>query len=317
MKYKPLSLEGIKTYSLSSRPSKVKTAHFARPIPPDPTFQDVLGSLPDILAARDFKAVVNFIARARKKSKPVIWAMGAHVIKCGLNPLLIQLMERGIISALALNGAGIIHDFELAHAGQTSEDVSRQLQEGRFGMARETGEGVNQAINQGVAKGLGLGASVGEYLRQTAPPYLDYSLVAAAHRLGIPLTVHVAVGTDITHLHPQADGAAIGRGSHLDFRILAGVVACMEGGGVFVNAGSAVILPEVFLKAITLARNKGYKLEEFSTVNLDFIAHYRPMQNVVKRPTAKGGRGINLIGHHELLIPLIVAAVLAEVDKPE
>ncbi len=313
MNYKPLSLDGVKTYPLSSRCSKVTTKHLARPFPASPSLNDFLACLPDILAARDFKAVVQAIVQAHRTSRPVIWAMGAHVIKCGLSPLLIQLMERGIISALAMNGAGIIHDFELAQAGQTSEEVGEQLEEGRFGMARETGEGVNQAINQGVARGLGLGAAMGEYLQKTAPPYLDYSLAAAAYRLKIPLTVHVAMGTDITHLHPQADGAAIGKGSHHDFRLLAGIVAQMEGGGVFINAGSAVIMPEVFLKTVTLVRNLGSPLKNFTTVNLDFKSHYRPLQNVVKRPTAQGGKGFNLIGHHELLIPLLLAAVLEAV----
>lgn len=315
MNYKPISLDKIKTYPLNSRHSKVKTSNFASPIPPSPRFKDFMDCLPDILAVQGFKTVVQAIAKARQASRPVIWAMGAHVIKCGLSPLLIQLMERKIISAIALNGAGIIHDFELAYFGQTSEEVGEQLQCGQFGMAQETGEGVNTAINQGVAKGLGLGEAVGEYLNKVAPPYLEYSIVANAYRLEIPLTVHVAIGTDITHLHPQADGAAIGKASHLDFRLLSSAVADLEGGGVFVNAGSAVIMPEVFLKAVTLVRNLGYILNDFTTVNLDFISHYRPMQNIVKRPTAQGGKGVYLIGHHELLIPLIVAAVLNEVDK--
>lgn len=313
-KYKPLSLDAIKTYSLKNRHSKVKTSDFARQIPSCPSLNNFLDCLPDILAGREFKAVVQAIVRAHQSSRPVVWGMGAHVIKCGLSPLLIQLMERGIVSALALNGAGIIHDFELALSGQTSEEVAEQIQAGQFGMARETGEELNQAINRGVAKGLGLGQAVGSYLQQAAPPYLDCSLAAAAYRLKIPLAVHVAIGTDIIHLHPQADGAALGKGSHLDFRLLAAVVAELEGGGVFINAGSAVIIPEVFLKAVTLVRNLGYSLQDFTTVNLDFISHYRPLQNVVKRPTAQGGKGINLVGHHELLIPLIIAAILAEVQ---
>ncbi|MBI5787861.1 MAG: hypothetical protein HZA78_03270 [Candidatus Schekmanbacteria bacterium] len=314
MKYKPIPLDGIKTYPLKSRTSKVGVAAFARPVPNGPSFTDFLDCLPKILAGENFAHAVQSIVKAHSSAKPVIWAMGAHVIKCGLSPIIIQLMEKGIISAVALNGAGIIHDFELACIGQTSEDVEVQLQEGRFGMAQETGELLNQAINQGVAEGLGLGAAVGKYLQKTAPPYIEYSLVAAAYRLDLPLTVHVALGTDIIHIHPQANGAAIGQGSHLDFRLLSGVIADLEGGGVFINAGSAVVMPEVFLKAVTLIRNLGQPLNHFTTINLDFMSHYRPMQNIVKRPTGQGGKGYSFIGHHELLIPLLAAAVLKELE---
>ena len=314
MDYRPLSLTGIKTYSLKERPSKVKLGDLAKPLPENPTLQQFFACLPDILAARQIKELARAVVKARRRERAVIWAMGAHVIKCGLSPLLIQLMEKGIISALAMNGAGIIHDFELAYAGRTSEDVPAQLREGRFGMARETGEQINEAIRRGAAKGLGMGAALGEYLLQTSPPHLDYSLAAQARRRKIPLTVHVAIGTDITHLHPQVDAAAIGESSHLDFRLLAAVAARMQGGGVFINAGSAVIMPEVFLKALTLVRNLGFPLTDFSTANLDFKSHYRPLQNVVRRPTGQGGRGFNLIGHHELLIPLLVGAILQEVQ---
>jgi deoxyhypusine synthase len=310
--YKPLEIEELHTYPLAERKSKVTTTDFASPPKPGQSFSRFLTSLPNILAAKDFKAVVSAIARAQHKAKPVILGMGAHVIKCGLNPIIIELLERRIVSALALNGAGIIHDFELALAGQTSEEVEVELQQGRFGMARETGELINQAINHGVAGGLGLGQAVGEKLEELDPPYKSQSLLANAYRLNIPVTVHVALGTDIVHIHPQAAGASIGQGSLRDFRLLAAIIAALEGGGVFLNIGSAVIIPEVFLKAVSLIRNLGYTLEDFVTVNMDFIRHYRPTQNVVTRPTAKAGRGYTLIGHHELMLPLLAAAILEE-----
>jgi hypothetical protein len=236
-------------------------------------------------------------------------AMGAHVIKCGLSPIIIDLMERGIVSAVALNGAGIIHDFELAYTGQTSEDVAEAIATGEFGMGRETGQFLNEAINQGAKEGLGIGEAVGKSLAASAPQYLRYSIVAAGYRLGIPVTVHVAIGTDIIHTHPSANGAALGAGTHQDFKRFIGIIAQLEG-GVYFNIGSAVILPEVFLKAVSAARNLGYTLKDFTTVNMDFIRHYRPTQNVVTRPPADGGEGYTLIGHHELLLPLLAAAVI-------
>jgi deoxyhypusine synthase len=310
--YKPLKVDTLHTYPLKERKSKVTIQDFASPVRAGQSLKQFLDSLPNILAARDFKSVVAAIVQACRKDKPVIWGMGAHVIKCGLNPVIIELLKRGIISAIALNGAGIIHDFELAYAGHTSEEVEAELGQGRFGMAQETGELINQAINQGAAEGLGLGKAVGKKLVELAPPYIEYSLLATAYNLNIPVTVHVALGTDIIHLHPQADGANIGRGSEQDFRLLAAVVSQLEGGGVFLNIGSAVIIPEVFLKAVSLVRNLGHTLVDFVTVNLDFIRHYRPIQNVVTRPTASGGRGYSLIGHHELMLPLLAAAITEE-----
>jgi hypothetical protein len=269
-------------------------------------------SLPDFLAARDFKEVVGRMVRAYQEGKPVILGMGAHPIKVGLNPLIIRLMERGIFQAVAMNGAGIIHDFEIAFAGQTSEDVSAEIGRGAFGMAEETGRMVNEAINDGWKKGWGIGRSVGEMIWRGKFAHRKMSITAAGARLEIPVTVHVAMGTDIIHMHPQARGEATGEGSHRDFRLFAGVVSRLEG-GVYLNLGSAVILPEVFLKALTLVRNLGYGVKNFTTVNMDFIPHYRPLTNVVHRPTLAGGKGFHLTGHHEIMFPLLTAAILEEI----
>ncbi len=260
--------------------------------------------MPSILAAADFKRVVGALRRAREGGRGILWGIGAHVLKTGLSPILIDLMERGFVSALATNGAGLIHDFELALSGSTSEDVDETLGTGRFGMAEETGRLLNQAINDGVARGLGLGQAVAEYLQSTNPPHARTSVAAAAARLRIPLTIHVAIGTDIIHMHPDASGAAIGEGSLRDFRYFVSNVARLEQ-GVYLNCGSAVILPEVFLKAVALARNQGRPLDGLTTVNLDFMRHYRPQTNVVSRPVAGIGTGYSLVGHHEILIPLL------------
>jgi hypothetical protein len=267
-----------------------------------------------MLAAADFRAVVQRVASARHTRAGVLWGIGAHVIKAGLGPVLIDLMARGYVSALATNGAGIIHDFEIALSGATSEDVDDTLGPGRFGMAEETGTLLNGAINAGVARGAGIGEAVASYLGASAPPFAHLSVVSAAARLGIPLTVHVALGTDITHMHPAASGAALGEGSLRDFRRFVANVATLAG-GVYLNCGSAVILPEVFLKAVALVRNRGIALDDMTTVNLDFVRQYRPQTNVVSRPTTPGGRGYSLVGHHELLIPLLAAA-LVEMDRP-
>jgi hypothetical protein len=242
----------------------------------------------------------------------VIWGLGAHVIKVGLAPVVIDLMERGFVTAIATNGAGVVHDFEVAVAGRTSEDVEAGLGTGAFGMARETGDEVNRAIVEGDRDGLGLGAAMGRYLstRRPRPRHLDASLLAAAWRLGLPATVHVAIGTDIVHMHPACEPGALGRATHLDFRVFAGEVARLGGGGVYLNVGSAVVLPEVFLKAVTLARNLGHRLADFATANLDFLQSYRPGTNVVERPVAGTGRGYRLTGHHEILVPLLAAALV-------
>jgi hypothetical protein len=306
----PLDFEGLRTYSLAERRSKVGLADFAKPHQPGGTVAQLLDALPRILAAESLRALCVDILAARERGKPIVWGLGAHVLKCGLSPVLLDLMERGLLTGLALNGAGIVHDFELAVAGQTSEDVDAGLGEGQFGMARETGEEVNRAIVEGDRDGLGLGASVGRHLEQMKPPHLGVSLLAAAWRRGLPATVHVAIGTDIVHMHPACDPGALGRATHLDFRIFAGEVARMGGGGVYLNVGSAVLLPEVFLKAVTAARNLGHDLTDFATANLDFIQSYRPNTNVVQRPTRGVGRGYSLTGHHEILVPLLAAALV-------
>jgi hypothetical protein len=305
--YVEFDLSGLQSYPLASRPSKVRVADFARPGAAR-GLGAALAGLPDLLGAADLKAVVAAMRAAHAAGRPIIWGLGAHVIKAGLSPILVDLMARGFVSALALNGAGVIHDFEIALAGSTSEDVDAALGPGRFGMAEETGTLLNGAINEGVADGLGLGQAVAEYLGRANPPHADVSLLAAAARLGIPVTVHVAIGTDIIHMHPAASGAALGEGSLRDFRYLASNVAHLAG-GVFLNCGSAVVLPEVFLKAVALVRNRGVSLDGLTTVNLDFIRHYRPMTNVVSRPTSGVGRGYALVGHHEILIPLLAAAL--------
>jgi hypothetical protein len=306
--YEPFDLSGVRTYPLGARASKAHVGDFARPVPAGATVHSFIESLPDILAAADFKAVVRALVDA-KAASGVVWGLGAHVIKTGLGPVLIDLMERGFVSAIATNGAAIIHDFEIALAGGTSEDVDESLGEGRFGMAEETGAGLNAAIVAGLARGLGIGQAVGELLLHTKPPFAASSVVAAAARLGVPVTVHVAVGTDIIHMHPAASGSAIGEGSLRDFRYFVANVARLER-GAYINCGSAVILPEVFLKAVALVRNRGISLAGLTTVNLDFIRSYRPQTNVVTRPTAGIGRGYSLVGHHELMIPLLAAALV-------
>ena len=307
--YDEFNLSGIKTYPLRSRQSKVGLAQFATPHKPGSGIGGFLKSLPALLAAKDFKDVIEAIVAAKRADKAIIWGLGAHVLKTGLSPVLVDLMERGFISAIATNGAGIIHDFEIALSGGTSEDVDATLGPGTFGMAEETGTQLNRAISEGVAAGLGLGQSVGKHLDAMKPPFAQISVAATAWRLQIPLTVHVAIGTDIIHMHPQASGAAIGEASLRDFKYFVSSVARLEG-GVYLNCGSAVVLPEVFLKAVAIARNDGRSLDGLTTVNLDFLRHYRPLTNVVNRPTAGTGRGFALTGHHELLIPLLAAALV-------
>jgi hypothetical protein len=307
--YEEFDLSSVKTYPLASRKSKANAADFAKPVSSAATVREFVDSLPSILAAADFKAVVAALRAAQQGDHGIVWGLGAHVIKTGLAPVLIDLMQRGFVSALAMNGAGVIHDFELALSGATSEDVEEALGPGRFGMAEETGRLLNAAINDGVAKGLGFGESVCAYLERTKPAYASASLLAAAARLSVPVTVHVGIGTDIVHMHPDASGAAIGEGSLRDFRYFVSNVARLER-GVYLNCGSAVILPEVFLKAVALARNQGRSLDGLTTVNLDFVRLYRPHTNVVTRPVAGIGRGYSLLGHHELMIPLLAAALI-------
>jgi hypothetical protein len=313
-KFEPIDLSQIKTYPLSARKSKVSAGDFAGVWQKGATFKDFLKTLPDILAGNQIRTVISCTADAVRQKKSIVFAMGAHVIKVGLTPIIVDLMERQMITAVAMNGAGIIHDLELAMAGVTSEDVSASLGDGAFGMAHETGAFLCDAIGRAGKKSQGLGEAVGAAMIEKKLPYLEHSILAAGARLGIPVTVHVAIGTDIIHMHPGFDAKAAGEATHRDFRIFASVVGTLEG-GVYFNIGSAVILPEVFLKALTLARNLGHRLNHFTTVNMDFIRHYRPMTNVVCRPTAAGGQGFHLTGHHEIMLPLIAAGVIEEIGQ--
>jgi len=306
--YDDFDLSGITTYPLKSRKSKSRVEDFARSAPSGGSIGAFVESLPNILAGADFKAVVRAMVEAKRTGAGIVWGLGAHVIKTGLGPVLVDLMERGFVSAIATNGAAIIHDFEVALVGATSEDVDEALGPGRFGMAEETGRLLNEAITGGVARGRGIGQAITSFLAAKQPQYARTSVLAAAARLQIPLTVHVAIGTDIIHMHPAASGAALGEGSLRDFRYFVSAVARLER-GVYLNCGSAVVLPEVFLKAVALARNRGIGLAELTTVNLDVIRSYRAQTNVVSRPTAGTGRGYSLVGHHEIMIPLLAAAV--------
>ncbi len=308
-KFKPISLDNIQSYPLKERSSKVGIKDFGEPWKSGGNLRHWIHSLPKILAGNDFRKVVNNIVHATQAGKLTILGMGAHVIKVGLNPVILDLMDRGIIRGLAMNGAGIIHDTELAMVGHTSEDVAAQIGGGKFGMAEETGRFLNDAISEGARSGDGLGRAVGRMIIKGKFPYSHYSLVAKAFEMDIPLTVHVAIGTDTIHFHPSVDGSAIGKTSHMDFRIFARLVSELEG-GVFINLGSAVIIPEVFLKALSLVRNLGHKVKNFTTVNMDFIQHYRPMTNVVKRPTLEAGRGYSLLGHHEIMFPMLASAII-------
>ena len=303
-----------RTYPLQKRPSKVQIESLPQPLEAGLSFAGFLERLPNILAGEDLRKAADAIALARRKGRSVALGMGAHPIKVGLSPMIIDLMERGILTSVALNGAGIIHDFEMAASGKTSEDVGPGLDRGKFGMARETGAVLNKTIRQGAKKGLGIGEAVGQQIARGRYPHRDRSILAAGARLGIPVTVHVAIGTDIIHMHPSADGAAIGEGSMRDFHRLTEVVAGLTR-GVYLNLGSAVILPEVFVKALNLARNLGHRVKPLTTVDLDFIRHYRPGVNVVNRPTAAGGTGLRITGHHELLFPLLIGAVLENLDR--
>jgi hypothetical protein len=305
---KPLDLTKVRTYPLCSRGSLVKSPLVATPPRAGMRFDEFLAGLPNILAARDFRAAAQEIATRHRAGKRVVMGMGAHPIKVGLSPLIIDLMERGILRGLAMNGAAIIHDFELAYAGETSEDVAANLADGRFGMAEETGRFLNEAI-AGATPEQGLGAAVGTAILRAHFPHARLSILAAGARLGIPVSVHVAIGTDIIHMHPAADGAAIGATTLRDFRQLAAVIAELDG-GVFINLGSAVLIPEVFVKALNLARNVGHRVDGLLTIDMDFIRHYRPQMNVVQRPTAGSGRGYHFTGHHEIMFPLLCAALL-------
>jgi hypothetical protein len=316
----PATLGGVRTYPLASRKSKVTAKDLAKPTPRGASVTKFLDSLPKILAAQNFRELAATIHAARKRKRAILWGIGGHVIKVGLAPVIIDLMSKGYVSGIAMNGAALIHDFEIALAGNTSEDVEAALGKGEFGMAEETGWGLNEIAKLAQRIRIGYGEAAGQYLTSgiVNPRYPELSLLASAYKKRIPVTVHLAVGTDIPHLHPSADGAALGAASHLDFRLFCAEVQQMDSGGVYLNWGSAVLLPEVFLKAVSVVRNLGVPLRSITTANFDFIQHYRPIMNVVKRPTAasnakKGdfSRGFAITGHHELLLPLLAAALVA------
>jgi deoxyhypusine synthase len=305
----------VRTVPARRRPSKVKRRYEATPHEKGASLADFLDNLPQILGARDLRDAIAAAARAKRRGRPILWGFGAHVIKVGLAPIVVDLLERGFVSGILVNGAGCVHDLELAMMGATSEDVGPALDDGSFGMAKETAERLNAAINTGADDGIGMGLAIGRSILGGPYPHKGRSILATAARLGVPVTVHAAIGTDIHHMHPSADGAALGATSYRDFEKLVGLVATLEG-GVYFNVGSAVILPEVFLKAIALARNLGHRVERVTTVNLDFIRQYRPTVNVVERPTRLGGRGISLVGHHEILVPLIAAGLIEAEARP-
>lgn len=308
--YKPVRLDKIKSYPIRERKNKVSTDDFARVSRKGEGFSEFISSLPDILAARDFRQIVEAVVDAHAKGRPVILAMGAHVIKCGLSPVIIDLIRKGVVKGIVMNGAGSIHDYEISLVGGSSEDVEAEIRTGRFGMAEETAVDILAALSKGQPEGWGYGESVGRYILSRENPYRQYSILAACVEAGIPSTVHVAFGSDIIHMHPNMDGGLMGKATFTDFKILCSLVSDLGGGGVWMNIGSAVLLPEVFLKALSVARNLGRDVSDFVTVNLDMIQHYRPLENVVRRPTQGSGRGYSLTGHHEIMIPLLARAVL-------
>ena len=301
---------GVKTYSVLKRKSKVEVEDFARPQGRGSSFSDFYHSFPNILKARDLHLVVEAVLKARKQKKSLIFMAGAHVIKCGLNPLVIDLLRKKAITCVCLNGAGIIHDFEIALQGRTSEDVAANLKDGKFGMGKETAEFINNAVREGVGRGLGLGYAVGRKMDEAKLRYKNLSLIFNAYKYKVALCVFVAIGTDIIHQHPSFDGASAGEGSLRDFHKLTQEVAGLANGGVALNFGSAVILPEVFIKALNLARNLGHKVENFVTANFDMVYHYRPQLNIVSRPTQGSGQGYYIIGHHEIMLPLLHRAII-------
>ena len=308
---RPLDLDEVKTYPLASRTSKVKLSDFASPITDDASLPTFLSSLPDVLAVQSLRQLTARIHHARELQKPIIWGLGGHVIKTGLAPLLIDLMKRGFVSGFASNGSVLVHDAEIAMIGSTSEDVDATLCEGVFGGAEETGQLLNSAALDGARDQIGLGEAVGRALLARDPQHRNVSLLCAAYDSKVPFTAHVTIGADIAHFHPKADGASLGATTHTDFRLLAALVKEMDGGGVYLNIGSAVVLPEVFLKCVTLVRNLGHSLTDITTANFDFIQSYRPLTNVVRRPTEKGaGHGYSITGHHELTIPLLAAMLI-------
>jgi hypothetical protein len=310
---RPMDFAALRTVPISERGGKVNVADFAKPYAKGSGIGGLVDALPSILAADSLRAVATAIAQAREKQRAIVWGLGGHVIKCGLSQVLLNLMKQGFATAFAMNGSAAIHDFEIAISGSTSEDVEAVLPDGRFGAAEETGREMNEAITQGAAKEIGMGEALGERVTAIAKAeFAAYSLLHGAYSESVPVTVHVAIGTDTPHTHPAANAAAIGAGTHLDFRLFCSLITQLNDGGVYVNVGSAVVLPEVFLKAVSAVRNLGCPLANFTTVNLDFLQHYRPRMNVVERPHAQsGGKGYAITGHHEIMLPLL-AAMLTE-----
>ena len=315
-KIEPLDLHAIKTYALTTRDNKVNVReHFARTPRADGSFASFYDSLPQLLGADSLRGVVAAVVAARRADRPVVLAMGGHVIKCGLQPVLKSLIKAKVITAVAMNGSAAIHDFEVSLIGATSEDVGAVLHNGDFGFSEETGGGMNRALKTALVDGIGFGEAIGLSIIANDHKFKDYSLLATCVENDIPVTVHVAIGTDIIHQHPEFDGAVTGEMSARDFRLLTSVVADLSD-GVWLNVGSAVIMPEVFLKALSIAQNLGYHVENFSTANFDMTQHYRPLQNVVKRPTSGSGKGYTITGHHEINIPLLAAAILEKLRNP-
>ena len=307
----PIDLTEITTYELASRPSKVTVEDFARPIAEDETLEGFLDKLPSILAVQSMRELSGRIRRARDMDKPIIWGIGGHVIKTGLAPLIIDLIDRGLVTAIAANGSVLVHDTEIALVGSTSEDVDATLGRGDFGAAKETGEILNKAARDGRDSRVGLGEAMGRELTRLKPRNTNKSLLCAAYSRKLPVTAHLAIGADIGHFHPSCDGAALGETTHRDFRLMCSLVRELNGGGVYINYGSAVMLPEIFLKAVTVVRNLGHELGDITTANFDFIQGYRPSTNVVRRPTADGaGKGFAITGHHELTLPLLAAMLI-------
>jgi hypothetical protein len=317
MKIQPIDLSRVTTYPIAERSNKVSLARdFAGDITPGMSVSSLLAAMPNQLGSESLNAVIDAVVTARGKGKPVVIAIGGHVIKCGLQPVLKRLIESDVITAVAMNGSATVHDYEISLIGATSEDVGAVLHCGTFGMAEETGRDINRAIKEGVADGIGYGEALGRFIVQSSNPHREFSLLATCFDKGIPATVHVAVGTDIIHQHPDCDGAVLGQATFTDFRLFTSVVSTLGRGGVFINIGSAVIMPEVFLKALSIAQNMGYHVDGFTTANFDMTQHYRPLQNVVKRPTAGDSRGLTVTGHHEIMIPLLAAGILDRIGHP-
>jgi hypothetical protein len=315
-KYYPIDASSVKTYSIKTRTNKVNIdEHFGKPIKAGMSSSALLDAMPKLLGADSIRAVADKIVEARQKDRPVVLAMGGHVIKCGLQPLLKSLIDADIITAVAMNGSAAIHDFEVSLVGATSEEVGDVLHSGDFGFSDETGAGMNRAIKTGLDRDMGFAQALGEWILSKKHPFKEYSLIATCVEKGLPVTAHVAMGTDIIHQHPEMDGAVTGEMSMRDFRLITSVVADLGDGGVWLNVGSAVIMPEVFLKALSIAQNLGHHVDNFTTANFDMNQHYRPMQNVIKRPTSGSGKGYSIVGHHEINLPLLAAAILDKIDK--